>query len=188
MIFDLLPRGLAWPRERGTNLDNLITAEAVELTRVDRRVADMITESYPLTSGELLPDWERVTGLPDPCVGTPDTVQKRREAVNRKLGATGGQSINYYIDVAARAGYTVTITEYTPFRVGLNAMGDPLASEDWAYAWQVNAPAETVRVFRAGQGSAGEALRTWGNEILECALNQVKPAHTYLIFAYGTAE
>jgi uncharacterized protein YmfQ (DUF2313 family) len=39
--------------------------------------------------------------------------------------------------------------------------------------------------FRAGLSAAGERLRTWGNDTLECKLNQLKPAHTIALFAYG---
>jgi hypothetical protein len=36
--------------------------------------------------------------------------------------------------------------------------------------------------------AVGEALRTWGNDLLECKMNQIKPAHTILIFGYGIPE
>ena len=31
---------------------------------------------------------------------------------------------------------------------------------------------------------AGEPLRSWGNNLLECTMERIKPAHTVLIFAY----
>ena len=184
-LLNLLPVGLAWPREKGTNLDNFITAVAEEPNRVDLRVEDMLKESYPLTSSELLPDWERITGLPGECQEAPETLQFRREAVDQKLASTGGQSKQFYIDLAAKIGFEVTITEYQPFKVGRNTMGQPLNGDDWAYAWQVNAPEETIRDFKTGNSAVGEPLRIWGNEILECVIGQVKPAHTYVLFAYG---
>jgi uncharacterized protein YmfQ (DUF2313 family) len=39
-------------------------------------------------------------------------------------------------------------------------------------------------VFRAGQSVAGEALCTWGDSILECIINQRKPAHAVALVAY----
>lgn len=184
-LLGLLPVGLAWPREPGTNLDNLITCLAEEPNRVAGRVEDMLKESYPLTSSELLTDWERITGLPGKCLEAPETLQFRREAVDQKLASTGGQSKQFYIDLAAKIGFEVTISEYRPFKAGVSKAGDPVNSDDWAYAWQVNAPEETIRDFKAGRSAAGEPLRVWGNEILECVIGQVKPAHTYLLFAYG---
>ena len=184
-LLGLLPLGLAWPREPGTNLDNFITAIAEEPNRVAERVQDMLTESYPLMSSELLTDWERITGLPEGCQGAPDTLQARREAVDQKLATTGGQSKQFYIDLAAKIGFEVTITEYSPFKVGRNATGDALNGDNWAYAWQINAPEETIREFKTGRSAVGEPLRYWGNELLECVISRVKPAHTYVLFAYG---
>lgn len=184
MLMSLLPPGLAWPRDEGTGLDKVLTAEAVELTRVDTSVQDLLTESYPLTSNNLLTDWERVTGLPNACVGAPETVQLRREAVDQKLATTGGQSPGFFIDLAASIGFEVTITEYTPFRVGSNGAGDPINSEEWAYVWQINAPEETIRDFEVGSNAVGEGLRTWGNELLECVITQYQPAHTRVLFSY----
>lgn len=186
LLQNLLPQGWAWPREPDTNMENLLTAKAEELNRVGCRVQDQLTEAYPLTTSELLTDWERMTGLPETCEGQAETVALRREAVAQKLSSIGGQSPGFYIDVAERLGYTITITEFSPFRVGVNSAGDPLYGEDWAYAWQVNAPEETVRYFAAGQGAAGEPLASWGNELLECVISRLKPAHTIVIFAYGS--
>ena len=36
-----------------------------------------------------------------------------------------------------------------------------------------------------GQARAGDKIRTWGNEILECAILSVNPAHLTVLFAYG---
>ncbi len=185
---DLLPQGLMWPRENGTGLDKFLYAVATELARVDSRVRDMLREAYPLSSAELLEDWERVVGLPEPCVGTPTDVQTRRQAVHEKLGRRGGQSRQYFIDLAAKYGFTITIAEYNTFRAGHSSAGDPVNGPQWRFAWRVNAPETTIRTFKAGQNSAGDPLRRWGNELLECLINRLKPAHTHVIFAYGEID
>lgn len=186
LLQNLLPQGWAWPREPETNMENLLTAKAEELNRVGVRVEDQLTEAYPLTTSELLTDWERMTGLPEQCEGLAETVALRREAVVQKLSSIGGQSPGFYIGVAEQLGYEITITEFQPFRAGQSRAGDPVYDEEWAYAWQVNAPEETISYFAAGQGAAGEPLATWGNETLECVISRLKPAHTIVIFAYGS--
>lgn len=186
LLKSLLPIGWAWPKEKATNMDSFLGSMSVELGRVDTRVEDMLREAYPLTSSELLVDWERICGLPSECYGLGETVQIRREDVHRKLSSLGAQNPQYYIDLAANVGFDVTITEYSPFLVGQDAAGDPVNDEDWAYAWQVNAPEDTIKYFRAGEGAAGEPLASWGNELLECVISEVKPAHTILLFAYGS--
>jgi uncharacterized protein YmfQ (DUF2313 family) len=183
-LFQLLPQGKAWPRYEETTLARLLLAFAGELARVDARVDALLREAYPLTTFELLTDWERVTGLPDGCISTSDSLQARRDAVMEKLARRGGQSRQFFIDLAATLGFTITITEYRPFLVGRNRMGDRLYGEDWRFAWLVTGPSETYRYFRMGQSVMGERLRSWGNDLLECIINRLKPAHTVVRFAY----
>ena len=65
--------------------------------------------------------------------------------------------------------------------------GDALTNGDWIYAFLVVAGAGTQLAFRAGQSVAGEALRTWGDSLLECIINWRKPAHTVGLVAYREA-
>lgn len=182
----LLPPGQAFPRDPGTTLHDLLDGMSVELARIDARSEALPVEANPSTTNELLPDWERVAGLPDKCSGVLEqTLQGRRKALLTKLTSTGGQSQAYFIELAASLGYTVTISEYRPFRAGLSSAGDALTNGAWVFTWLVRAPEVSVTDFRAGLSAAGERLRTWGNDTLECKLNQLKPAHTIAIFAYG---
>lgn len=182
----LLPPGQAFPRDTGTTLDGLLDGMSIELARVDGRTAVLPLEANPSTTSELLVDWERVAGLPDKCSGELErTIQGRRNALLTKLTSTGGQSPAYFIDLARALGYVVTIQEYRPFRAGRSSAGDALTNGPWAFTWLIRAPAVSVISFRAGISAAGERLRTWGNDTLECKLNQLKPAHTILLVAYG---
>lgn len=182
----LLPPGAAFRRDRGSVLDKLLDAMAQELARIDARADALATDAVPNATTELLPDWEGVAGLPDNCSGAlRPTIQARRADLVAKLTSRGGQSVRYFIEVAAALGFTITITEFRPFRVGQSTAGDDFANGDWIFTWRINAPAETVTYFRVGQSTAGEPLASWGNSNLECRMNQIKPAHTILIFAYG---
>ena len=181
----LLPKGAAWVRQNTTRLAKLLDAMAQELARLDRRADELVRESDPRSTSEMLPDWERVCGLPDPCVGELGTVQQRRNAVIARLTGTGGASPQFFIDLSASLGFDVTITEFRPFRAGMSAAGDALTNGPWVFTWRVNAPADTITPFRAGGGAAGEPLRAWGNDRLECVLSRVKPAHTHLLFGYA---
>ncbi|MGE4406033.1 YmfQ family protein [Pseudomonas sp.] len=181
----LLPPGAAWTREKEAQLTKLLRGLAEELARVDQRAADLLRETDPRTCFELLTDWEKLVGLPDPCAPIAATVQERRGAVAAKLVGTGGQNRQYYIDLAAALGVPVTITEFLPFRVGYSAVGDPLATDDaWRHTWQVDAPETVINHFAVGASAVGEPLRSWGNAMLECAIGRRKPAHTEVLFAY----
>ncbi|QBR31896.1 MULTISPECIES: YmfQ family protein [Pseudomonas] len=182
----LLPPGQAFPREAGTTLHDLLDGMSIELARVDGRGESLPKEANPASTNELLSDWERVAGLPDKCSrALEETLQGRKNALLTKLTSTGGQSPGYFIELAASLGYTVTIEEYRPFRAGHSSAGDLLTNGPWIFTWLIRAPEVSVTEFRAGLSGAGERLRTWGNDTLECKLNQLKPAHTIAIFAYG---
>ncbi|WP_339500225.1 YmfQ family protein [Pseudomonas silesiensis] len=185
----LLPPGQAFPRDPGTTLHDLLDGMSLEFARLDTRGSSLPLEANPLTTNELLSDWERVAGLPDKCAGVlEETVQGRRNGLLAKLASTGGQSPAYFISIAAALGYEVTITEFRSFRVGMSAVGDSLTNGDWIFTWRINAAETTTVPFRVGLSAVGEALRTWGNDLLECKMNQIKPAHTILLFGYGMLE
>lgn len=179
----LLPQGPAWPREPDALLTRLLDGFAEEFARVDARADQLIDEADPRTTYELLADWERVAGLPGECVASlAQTVAERREALVAKITGRGGQSRQYFIDLAARLGFTVTISEYRPYRVNSH-VNDPICSQDWIFVWQINSALNTVRTSTVGM-AVNDPLRSWGNELLECAISQDKPAHTTVLFAY----
>lgn len=182
----LLPHGAAWPRHRGAVLTVVLGALAQEFARIDARARQLIAEAIPTTTSEMLADWERVAGLPDNCSGLlAEGQQARRDDLVSKLISQGGQSREYFRDMAAAMGFPVRIEEYRPFRAGMSAAGNALTNDAWRFTWKVAAPITTVREFRAGSSAAGERLASWGNEGLECRIRQNKPAHTRVIFTYG---
>lgn len=188
VLADLLPSGLAWPRDPASVMQRTLRGLAEEWARVTERDCDLLAESYPCGATESLSDWERITGLPDPCTGPLPTLQQRRAAVCAKIAAQGGASEAYFIALAEALGFEVLEVEYfQPFRAGLSRVGERLYSEEWLYGWRVVVISPVTFVyFRAGLSAVGEPLRTWGNELLECAFEAVKPAHTVLLFAYRT--
>lgn len=185
----LLPPGPAWTSEPDSQLQRLLRAFGESFARAHARADDLDRETDPGQTLEIIERWEEVLGLPDRCSGTlENTLQGRRNAVLAKLFSVGGQSVEFFQGVASSLGYSITITEFRPFRAGLSCAGDPLTNGDWVHAWRVNAPEVVVIPFRAGQSVASEPLQTWGNEPLECMLNRLKPAHTLIITGYGATE
>jgi uncharacterized protein YmfQ (DUF2313 family) len=179
----LLPRGAAWWLEPGTTLSNLLQGLAEELARIDGRAATLIEEWDPRTTAELLDDWERVYGLPDPCVGSnPSTAQRRASLVAKVMGL-GGQTPAYFVAIAAALGFSITITELSPHDVD-DDVDAPLYGDEWAYAWQVNAPLSTVNEWSVDD-TVDDPLAWWTNLVLECVLLELKPAHTVIVFQFG---
>jgi uncharacterized protein YmfQ (DUF2313 family) len=180
----LMPVGPAWPSEIEAVTTLQLQAWAQEFARIDARIDALLNEADPRTANELLADWERVAGLPDPCgdeLG--NTVALRQQILVSKLTTTGGQSKQYFIDLAAKLGFTITITEFKKHTVR-SLVNEPINDVEWLFAWRVNAPETTVR--RATVTSrVNEPLASWGNEILECNISRLKPAHTHVQFAYS---
>jgi uncharacterized protein YmfQ (DUF2313 family) len=159
-------------------------------------------ETDPRIALELLPEWERAFGLPDPCVAEPLSIADRQTALVARMTTEGGQSRDYFIGVAAALGYTITIREYAPFMVGVSPVGDtrPTGTLGEQFRWEIGPPEMrfywTVRVgavrltwFRDGD-SGGQAgvdphLRIALATDLECVLRRWKPAHTEIVFDYS---
>lgn len=167
-------------------LGALLDADAKALTAAQESGDRLYEYIWPET-GAALSEWERVLGLPDPCViGETLAVRQRIAAVMAKLRGLGGQSRAFFIQLAASLGYTITITEFRPARAGIAVAGDAVNGTDWASAWVINAAPVNVFVAKAGSAAAGEALAVWGNKLLECRMRAMQPAHTTLIFSYGS--
>lgn len=179
----LLPQGPAWPRDAGATLTKLLQAMADELARVDGRAAQLIEEADPRTTAELLADWERVAGLPDSCVTAAQSTAQRRAALHARLTTLGGQSVAYFIALAASLGYTVTITEFRLHTVE-DDVEYPLYGHPWQFAWQINAPQDSVGTLSVTD-TVADPLAWWGNELLECVIRRIAPAHTHVLFAYS---
>ena len=180
----LLPRGRIWSRSPNSTVARVLGLLAPTYARQIGRQNNLLTDAFPATTTELISEWESTLGLPDPCAGPSPALQVRQQQVLARFVAQGRQSVAYYTSVAAALGYTITITQFAPFRVG-QTVGQPIYGDAWAHAWQVNAPAITVNAFRVGIDTVGEPLAQWGNTVLQCELQRLAPAHTVLLFSYS---
>jgi uncharacterized protein YmfQ (DUF2313 family) len=186
LLLSLLPTGAAWPREEGSMLRALLEAPSQEFARADALLSLLEDELDPNTTDIALPDWEETYGLPDACAGDDQSFEARRERVIQKVTTRGGQSIPFFVGLAAALGYDVTITEFLPFSCESDCE-DTLYTEDWAYAFRVNAPEVTIREATVDM-SCEDPIRSWGNEVLECALRRRTHSHSIIQFGYGDIE
>lgn len=112
----------------------------------------------------LLGEWERLLSLaPDAGASLTD----RRTAILAKLNERAGLSRAYYIEYAARLGWTITITEPEP------------------NVWQVDGVTNDspIRQFRAGESAAGDRLLSFTRLVLADIFDDIKPAHTVCQFS-----
>lgn len=179
----LLPPGKALDDYAEGTLTLLLDGLAQELARVDASAGNLIDESIPDTTLQLLPDWERVCDLPDTCTPAGQTLTERRNAVIARLLGNGTPSIPYLEGLAATLGFAVTITRGRARHSG-DSCGTPYGGIAWAWVWIVHAPLNAVQRRAYGGAIYGTPYATWQNAVLECVMRQHAPAHTIVLFDY----
>ena len=193
-LMDLLPVGWAWPRDPGSVLSGVWRGVADEAARVQSRACTLLEESDPETAAELLMDWERAFGLPDPCDPDDQTAVERRAALLAKIRSLGGASIAYFVGLAADRGYEIEITERRPFICARSACGyqatpAEVGSPLMRFVWTVALQTARLRWFRTGGGGGQVGVQTHLTieraEEIECLFSRVKPAHTEIVYDYS---
>ena len=182
----LLPSGPAWDPERVPELDEVLQGIAEELARLDARAADLLNEMDPAGVSELVPDWERVMNLPDPCLGLKPLFGDRRIAVRERLTAVGGQNAAYFIEIAHSQGYpNATVTEFRAPRMGRSRFGVAhFGSKDAQFIWVLNTGGRQSLGRRFGASYWGERFGVNPGSALECLIHRNAPAHTLVFINY----
>lgn len=183
----LLPPGPAWDREFNPGLDELLQAGAELLAKEDLRAADLLAESDPYTVRELVPDWERVMDLPDPCLGDSPKFEDRQLAVRRRLVEVGGQSPAYFVELAIGQGYPqARVVEHRAPRFGRARFGAAHFGT-WAaqFMWTLDTGPRRRLGRRFGAAYFGEQFGGNPSGALECVLRRAAPAHAVEFIKYG---
>jgi uncharacterized protein YmfQ (DUF2313 family) len=164
-ILTLLPRGRVW---EGPLFRKLIQGLAGVMYRVSTAGEQMLLESDPATTDQLLPEFEKMVGLPYPGFALSGTDDERRIDVVAKLIAQGGQSKSYFLSIVVAAGHPGSTIEdgIRPLCAG-DPVGTPLYGVPWVFVW-------TVTI--AGTPNPDSKL--------EYLLTRYKPAHTIVRFVY----
>lgn len=203
-FLNLLPFGPAWSRDPSSTLVATVRGLADYWGFVDGRAADLLeTESDPRATVELLTDWERNWGLPDSCISNPPTsLFERRADLVAKMTLLGAQSRAFFIQTAAKLGYTITITEYAPYMCGVSQVGDTrgldpavnpvdyrwrLGPPSMRYYWTIHVSAKYIRYFHCNSSQCGiDRLLAFGEPAdLECLFGRWKPAHTQIVYDFS---
>jgi uncharacterized protein YmfQ (DUF2313 family) len=199
-----LPQGQAWKRRVDLEAQKTMFGLAGIYAYADMRAQNLaVTESDPRQTREMLGDWERNFGLPDPCARETTTVEERRTALVLRMTMLGTPSRAFFIDVAAQLGYTITITEYSPYQCGISRCGDTralnpdtpdkcrweLGPGEMRYYWTIHVNATRISHCRCGVGQTGitRLLSIGLATDLECMLRRLKPGHTEIVFDYSPA-
>jgi uncharacterized protein YmfQ (DUF2313 family) len=182
----LLPRGPVWSRDPDATITKVIAALQPTYERSTTQANNLLIDAFPATAVQLLPEWQSALGLPDPGIAaSPLLSQQQAQVVARLTGRGKNQSAQFFISFALTLGFPITITQFAPFRASQSAAGDPVCSEAWCFAWQINAPTFTVNHFVAGD-TAGSPLASSSGTILPFEIQRLAPAHTIPLFNFST--
>lgn len=183
-LMSLLPTGWIWPRSDSL-LGAVLSPAATLFAEIEQVAEEMIDQIDPRTATHTLGDFERVLG-PDPCGRDTATlsVAERQQLAHQRWTARGGQSIAYFIALAAKRGVAITIDEVRLTRAGSARAGDRVANHPNQFNWIVNLPLGQWQVARAGRAVAGDRTYSFRLADIECDLRRLKPEQTEIFFRY----
>ncbi|OUI98334.1 putative phage tail protein [Acetobacter cibinongensis] len=167
-LHDLMPPG-AIERSEDGNLAKLLLGFAGPFSTLEGDIDGLALEISPGTATGLLADYEAVLG-PDPCgrdKGGLSVAQRQALALQRWVAASG-VTPDFFKNMAAAAGFTITIEEtdtpiYGRVRMGAARYG----TSEMRFVWIVTLPSTTTG--------------------LECPMRRLCPAQATLVFKYADA-
>lgn len=195
LLFSLLPPGMVWPTDPESNVQRLLEGSAQEFGRVDARAGDLLAEADPRRALYLFQEWESSYSLPSDCAPADQTMADRRAALVGRVVSQGGMRADDYKELAAGLGYEdIEIIELREATVEVNTptghtgavIGDDINGSDWDSTWRVLLPNGVVRESVVDEAQIGDPLRSWGDELIECALREAAPS--WLILQVGYKE
>lgn len=182
----LLPPGPAWDPELVPEVDLVLEGVSQEFARIEARAVAALNEMDPGAVSELVPDWEAVMNLPDPCLGANPAFEDRRLAVRQRLVAVGGQSISYFVDLAVGQGYPdATVVEHRAPRFGRARFGlAHFGTWQAQFMWTLNTGGRQREGRRFGVSYWGERFGANPGSAIECVIRRAAPAHTAVRINY----
>lgn len=185
----LLPPGPAWDAQAVPEVDQVLAGLAEELARVEARAVQLANEMDPAGVSELVPDWEAVMDLPDPCLGVSPIFEDRRLSVRRRLVDIGGQTPAYFVQLAVSLGYPdAEVIEHRAPRFGRSRFGSARFGT-WSaqFMWTLRTGGRIRAGRRFGASYWGERWGANPSTAIECQVRRAAPAHTLVKIDYTEA-
>jgi len=191
-VFMIQPSGWALPADPNSMWANFLSPMCAAWSAIEAQAAQFATEIDPRTSVLLIPEWEQLLG-PDPCgrdlLAT--TLQAKQSLNYQRLTSRGGQSIPYFVALAASLGETATIQEATWSRFGMmrfGATGARFAPPSNQFNWSVQLAQRVVTKFRFGASQFSDRFGSFTASMAQCPITHAAPAHTVVTFNYSGTE
>lgn len=185
-MLELLPKGPAWELDDNNLLYRLMRVCADEFARIDMDIAQLIEESDPRTASMTLQDWFDEWGIPDECLKLLQnpTTEDYRKVLLLKITTLGLTFEELVKVIAAYLGYNASIGDTDIFTV--KSLCDAhIYDASWRNtALIVSADATSVDLFKVTD-RVSKRLAEWGDDLWECLITSLSPAHCNVIFKYG---
>lgn len=166
---------------------------ATEGALFEATAEEMLREIDPRTAAYLLPDWTILFG-PDPYgIDTNGLSPAQRQVYDyQRLVQRGGQSVAFFVGLAAAQGVAITITQARQTVYGTAQYGANVYCESPAqFVWRVDVALPPPPVIEAVYGTAHYGDCYGGTRPLsgvERTIKALAPAHTLPVFYYTGSE
>lgn len=194
-LASIMPKGFAWPRDPDSVQMRIVSGLAASFAEFDAATAEIVAQWQPATTVARLAEWEQATGLPDPCLGPDQTVEKRKAALLNRL--RGPQLVyensspaapNVIVGLFAAAGYVAEVRYNTPARVGRARVGDRLGQLNGKlYITIQSSISGSIQFARVGIARVGDRLSTVDQAAaeIECYVRRIVPARFQPIITFN---
>lgn len=171
------------------NLYKFLDAIAQSFILFNDDLNAVFEEMNPATTEDLIARWEKEYGIPDACISLAPTLEERRTNILTKIGMNGVQTVQDFIDLAAKFGITVEIIpgiDFYAFPFTIPKFPFPFQSEKTArFTLIVNLPqALGENVFPFTPTKFPFPFGSTNANILECLFTRIVPANVQVIFRY----
>ena len=178
----LLPRGRVWRRDPGSTLAAVMLALAPTYTRGMQAAAQVLIDGSPATT-RTVARVGSIAWMPDACTAANPRSSNARLGAS-EVGCARSLTIAYFVALAANLGFTITITEFTPFTVD-KPCDEALCEPEWSYVWQVNAPQVVTFYFAVDESGVDDPLEVYDAGELVCRIRADAPAETIVFFTFS---
>ena len=182
-LIAISPDGEALPLDGAGIWPLWLAPLASEISLCEASAEGMLVEINPGDAVILLPDYERVLG-PDPFGRDPTDLAGRQTLAFQRWTMRGGQSIAFFIGLAASLGVTITIDEAWPLECGEAECGDSLISDPEGLKWLVTLPQTQVFEPECGAIECGDDMGSFEPSFVQTLISALRPASTEPVFSY----
>lgn len=146
-----LPTGWLWDAFRipGKMMYRLLAAVALAYEDMTAALCHLVVELNPFSTEQMIAEWERACGLPDPCLPAAATLEERRAWVIFRLAKRKWTTATDWRDLAALFGLEIAITPgwYVQRQALFGDYAEPYASAEFPVPFRAFPKLGRFRVY-----------------------------------------